>query len=172
MDHASPEPGDLLERGRHIRDGEVRQRGCVARPGATFVNAEHRSAALGLPAATLGLAALGKLDTEQPRPEATRAFGITSRELDQAERSIHVADDNDAACSVAMALPAVASCSRLRSRGTSPTCAPASRRRKHERDRPGVRSRMIACGRERGSGRHAAGACFHGKGIARRQRTA
>jgi hypothetical protein len=105
MDHASPEPRDPLERGRHIRDGEVRQRGRVARPGATFVNAEHRSAALGLPAATFGLAALGELDPEQARPEATRAVGIISRELDKAERSIHVADDNGAACAVAIAQP-------------------------------------------------------------------
>jgi len=64
MDHASPERGDVLERGLHIRDGEIRQRARVARPGATFVNAERRSPALGLPAATFGLAALGQLAAE------------------------------------------------------------------------------------------------------------
>lgn len=96
MDHASPQRRDLLERGLHLRDSEVGQRERVSRSGATFVNAQHRSAALGLPAATLALAPLAELDAEQARPEPPGAIRIISRELDQAERSIHVADDNAA----------------------------------------------------------------------------
>jgi hypothetical protein len=46
------------------------------------VNAERRTPIVGLPAATFGLAALGELDAEQPRPEPQRAFGIVSRKLD------------------------------------------------------------------------------------------
>ena len=96
MDHASPERPDLLQRGVHVSDGEVGQRGRVAWAGATLVNAEHGSSALGLPAATFGLASLGELDAEQGRPEPTRALGIISRELDQAQRTVHAADDNGA----------------------------------------------------------------------------
>ena len=81
MYHASPKPPDLLERGLHIRDGEVRQRRGVAGTNTTFVNTERRTHAVGLPAATFGLAALSELDTEQPRPEAKRAIRIISREL-------------------------------------------------------------------------------------------
>ena len=92
MDHASPKPPDLLERSLHIRNAEVRQRGRVTRTGTTFVNAERRTHAMGLPATTFGLATLCEVDAEQPRPEAKRAIGIISRELDQAERSVHVAD--------------------------------------------------------------------------------
>ena len=65
MDHASAQRGDLLERGVHLSHGEIWQRGCVAWTGATFVNAEHRSPALGLPTATFDLAALGELDAEE-----------------------------------------------------------------------------------------------------------
>jgi hypothetical protein len=97
MDHASPEYSDPLERGVHIRDGEVRQRSRVARTGTTFVNAQRRSAAVALPTATFGFSALGELHAEQARPEPKRAIGVVSRELDQAKRSIHVADDNGAA---------------------------------------------------------------------------
>jgi len=97
MNHASPERRDLLERGLHVRDGEVRQRGPVAGAGATFVNAKHGSATLGLPAATLGLAARGELDAQHARPELTRTVGIIRRELDQAKRCVHAADDNRAA---------------------------------------------------------------------------
>ena len=82
MDDASPEPLDLLERGLHIRNGEVRQRGRVARTDTTFVNAKRRTPGVGLPTATFGLAPRGELDAEQPRPEAKRAIGIISRELD------------------------------------------------------------------------------------------
>jgi hypothetical protein len=82
MDHASPKPPDLPKRGLHIRNGEIRQRGRVARTDTTFVNAKRRTPAVGLPAATFGLAALGELDAEQPRPEAKRAVGIISRKLD------------------------------------------------------------------------------------------
>ena len=94
MDHASAKRGDLFERGFHVPDCEVGQRDGVARAGATFVNAEPRRPALGLPAATLGLATLGEVDAEQARPEPTRAVGIISRELDQAERSVHAGQDN------------------------------------------------------------------------------
>jgi len=65
VDHAPAERGDLLERGLHIGNGEVRQRGRVARAGATFVNAEARSSVVGLPAATFGLAALREFDPEE-----------------------------------------------------------------------------------------------------------
>jgi len=82
MDHASPERLDLLKRALHIRDGEVRQRECVAWTGTTFVNADRRTPAVGLPAVTFGLAALGELDAEQARPEPQRPSGIISRELD------------------------------------------------------------------------------------------
>jgi hypothetical protein len=82
MDHASAQPSDLLERGLHVRDGEVRERGRVARTGTTFVNAERRTPAVGLPAATFGVATLGEIDAEQARPEPKRAIGIISRELD------------------------------------------------------------------------------------------
>jgi hypothetical protein len=97
MDHASTEASDLLERGVHIRDGEVRQRGRIARTRTAFVNAQRRIPAVGLPAATFGLIALGERDAEQPRPEPQRAIGIISRKLDQPERSVHVADDNGVA---------------------------------------------------------------------------
>lgn len=82
MDHASAQRGDFFERGFHVGHVEIRQRDGVARPGATFVNAEYRSPALGLPALTFELAALGELDAEEARPEPTRAIGIISRELD------------------------------------------------------------------------------------------
>jgi hypothetical protein len=82
MNHASAELRHPRERVLHISHGEVRQRGRVARPGAPFVNAEHGSAAPGLPTATIGLAALGELDAEQAGPEPTCAIGIVSRELD------------------------------------------------------------------------------------------
>lgn len=65
MDHASPKRSHLLKRGLHIVHGEVRQRGRVAWAGASFVNAERRSPAVGLPAATFALAALGEFDAEQ-----------------------------------------------------------------------------------------------------------
>jgi hypothetical protein len=106
MDHASPQRPDLLERGLHITDAEVRQRGRVARPGTTFVNANRRTLAMALPAATFGLTALGQVDAEQPRPEPKRAIGLISRKLDQAKRSLHAADDNRAACHGALS-PAV-----------------------------------------------------------------
>ena len=64
VDHGPAEPSDLLERSLHIGDGEIRQRGRVAWAGATFVDAEHGSPALGLPAAAFGLAALGELNAE------------------------------------------------------------------------------------------------------------
>jgi hypothetical protein len=96
MDHASSEPPDLPERGLHIGDGEVRQRGRVARTGTTLVNAHRRTPTLALPAATLGLAALGELNPEQARPEPKCAIWIISRKLDQAERSVHIPDDNGA----------------------------------------------------------------------------
>ena len=48
---------------------------------------------MGMPATTFGLATLCEVDAQQPRPEAKRAIGIISRELDQAERPVHVADD-------------------------------------------------------------------------------
>ena len=82
MDHASPQPPDLLERGLHVRDAEVRQRGRVAWTGTTFMNAERKSPAVGLPAATFCFATLGKIDAEQPRPEPKSAIRIISRELD------------------------------------------------------------------------------------------
>ena len=82
MDHASPKPLDLLERGLQIGDGEVRQRGRVPRTATTIVNAERRTPAVSLPPATFGLAALGELDTEQQRPEPKRAVGIISWKLD------------------------------------------------------------------------------------------
>lgn len=82
MDHASAQRGDLLECRVHIGHGEIRQRGRVAWAGATFVNAEHGSPALSLPAATFGLGALGELDAEEAGPEPTRAIGIISREFD------------------------------------------------------------------------------------------
>ncbi len=96
MDHAFPKRRDPLERAVHVNDGEVGQRGRVAPGGATFVNAEQTSPAPGLAAATFGLPALGELDAEHAGPEPTRAVGIISRELDQAERSVHAADDNGA----------------------------------------------------------------------------
>jgi hypothetical protein len=96
MDHASPKRFDLLERGIHVSDREVGQGSRIARAGTTFVDAERRSTALGLPAAAFGVAAPRELDSEQARPEPTRAVGIISGELDQAERSVHVPDDNDA----------------------------------------------------------------------------
>src|SRR6516165_165388 len=89
MDHGSPQRSDLLERGLQVRDGEIGQRSGVAGSGATFVNPERRGALLGLPAATLILAPLGELDSEEARPESTRTVGIISRELDQPERSVH-----------------------------------------------------------------------------------
>ena len=46
------------------------------------MNAERRTPAVALPAATLGLAALDELDAKQARPEPTRAIGIISRKLD------------------------------------------------------------------------------------------
>jgi hypothetical protein len=42
------------------------------------------------------LAALGELDAEQARPEATRTVGVISRELDQPKWCVHPADDNGA----------------------------------------------------------------------------
>jgi hypothetical protein len=86
MNHASAERGDLLERRLHMVHGEIRQRGRFAWASATFVNAEHRSPAHCLPTATFDVAALVELDAEEPRPEPTRAVGIISRELDEAER--------------------------------------------------------------------------------------
>ena len=65
MDHASTQRGDLLERGLHIGDGEIRQRGSIAWARATFVNAEHKRRTLGLPTATFGRAALGEFDSEE-----------------------------------------------------------------------------------------------------------
>ena len=55
----------MLKRGVHIGDGEVRQRRGVARTGAAFMNAEHRSTALALPAAAFFRSALGEVDAEQ-----------------------------------------------------------------------------------------------------------
>ena len=81
MNHASPQPPDPLERCLHIGDREVRQRGRVARTGTTLMNAE-RGTAVGLPAATFGLAPLSELNAEQARPEPKPAIGIISRELD------------------------------------------------------------------------------------------
>ena len=116
-----------------------------ARAGAAFVNAEQRSAALGLPAATFGLAARGELDAEQARPEATCAAGIISRELDQAERSVHAADDNGPACAVAMVQPT-----------PSPTAA-GSGRTERRRSRCAARCPREDKRRPRDS---IAGACF------------
>ena len=65
MDHAPPTPPNPLERGLHVRDAEVRQRGGVAWTGTTFMNAERKSPAVGLPAATFALAALRELDAKQ-----------------------------------------------------------------------------------------------------------
>jgi len=96
MDHASAKRRDLLERGIHVRDGEVGQRGRISWAAATFVNAERRSPALGLPASTLGFAALDELDAKQARPEPARAVGIVSRELDQPKQCVHAADDSRA----------------------------------------------------------------------------
>ncbi len=82
MDHAPSERRDPFERDLQVSDGEVGQRGRVARAGTTLVNAEQEPRC-GLPAATLGVAALGELDAEQTGPEATRAVGVVSRELDR-----------------------------------------------------------------------------------------
>ena len=65
MDDAAPESGDLHERGLHFSDREVRQRGRIARTGATLVDTKRRRPAMRLPAATLGPAALTELDAEQ-----------------------------------------------------------------------------------------------------------
>ena len=65
MDHASAQRGHLLERGVHLGHSEIRQRGRVAWPNATFVNAQHWSPALSLPTATFELAALGEFDAEE-----------------------------------------------------------------------------------------------------------
>ena len=81
MDHASPERGDLLERGLHIGNREIRQRCRVARAGTALVDSDHGSPALSLPAATFGLAALGQLDAEQPGPEPAGSVRIISRKL-------------------------------------------------------------------------------------------
>jgi len=96
MDHPPSERRDPLKRDVEVSDGEVGQRTRVARAGTALVNSEHRSPAAALPASTLGVAALRQFDAEQTRPEATRAFCIISRELDQTERSIHAANDNGA----------------------------------------------------------------------------
>jgi hypothetical protein len=82
MDHASPQQPHPLERRLHILDAYVRQRSRVARTATTFVNAERETPAVGLPATTFGLAALGQIDAEQPRPEPKCAIGIISRKLD------------------------------------------------------------------------------------------
>jgi hypothetical protein len=82
MDHAPSQRRDLLERGVHVSDCEVGQGSSVARAGATFVDAERRSTASGLPATAFGLAAPGELHAEQPRPEPTRPIGIISGKLD------------------------------------------------------------------------------------------
>jgi hypothetical protein len=58
MDNASPQSGDLPEGGLHIGDGEIGKRRRVARAGTALVDSKHGSAALGLPAATVSLAAL------------------------------------------------------------------------------------------------------------------
>ena len=82
MDHDSAQRDDLFKRGLHIGDREIRQRSRVARASATFVNAERRSPALGLPTTTFSLAALSEVDAEEPRPESTGAGGIIGRKLD------------------------------------------------------------------------------------------
>ena len=117
MDHSSAQRADLLQCGLHIGDGEIRQRCRVAGPSATFVNTDYGSAALRLPTAAFGLAPLGELDAEQSRPEPTRAIGVISWELDEAERSVHIADDNGRSATAAMGAIALSLAYGRRPRG-------------------------------------------------------
>ena len=76
MDHAPAQRLDLAERRVHVSDREIGKRDRVAGTGAALVDPDSGSTAVCLPAATLGLAALGQLDAEQVRPESPRASNI------------------------------------------------------------------------------------------------
>src|SRR5262245_13696096 len=72
-----------LERCRQIVDGEVRQRGGIARTRSSLVQTHAEAVAIGLPAGS-GLARpRHELRAQEPLPEAACASRIVGRELDQ-----------------------------------------------------------------------------------------
>ena len=86
MDDLAPERTDPLERGIHIRNGEVGERHPIAGSRSSLVEAERRVAAVGLPTLALTLATVLEFDLQEFAPERTGSFGIIRRELDESDR--------------------------------------------------------------------------------------
>src|SRR3954466_4189945 len=85
MDHGPPEFLHALQRVCHgTVDFEIRERACVAWPGATGMDTEGGRPAR-LPSLALAAAARLDGDAEQPRPELTSAVRVVGGELDQSE---------------------------------------------------------------------------------------
>ena len=85
MDDLAPERTDTLERGVHVRDGEVGERHPIAGPRPSLMEAECGVAAVGLPAFALTLATILEINLQEFAPESTGSFGIISRELDESD---------------------------------------------------------------------------------------
>ncbi len=85
MDDLAAERTDALERGVHVRDGEVGERHPIAGTGPSLVEAECGVSAVGLPAFALTLVTIPEFNLQEFAPEATGSFGIISRELDESD---------------------------------------------------------------------------------------
>ena len=85
VDDLAPERTDPLERGVHVRDGEVGKRHPIAGPRPSLVEAERGVAAVGLPAFALTLATILEFDLQESAPEPTGSFGVIGRELDESD---------------------------------------------------------------------------------------
>ena len=93
MDHRSAERSDPLQRHFKISDGEVRQRDCVAWPGAALVHTHRRGIRMCLPSASLLGRAVLELGAEQAAPEPQRTLSVIGGKLDQGQAGIHWSHD-------------------------------------------------------------------------------
>ena len=89
MDYRPAERADPLQRGLKISDGEVRQRDCVAWPGAALVHAHGRRIRMCLPPASLRDRAVLEFGSEKAGPEPQCALSVVRGKLDQGQPHAH-----------------------------------------------------------------------------------